>query len=161
MTVHWLVGGLAACGFSTAAPRDWLEGHRWLSDEHWRQVNCKACVAARAWAVDAGVRVIESEQHVAAIWMSALGRGTASADRLPDGRWWISRVVVNPEKVRGAGVGSAMMKKLMETLRGMGCRELWVAPGGYDGDTDRQVRFYAKHGFVLTDGGMVWRQGDG
>jgi 23S rRNA pseudoU1915 N3-methylase RlmH len=76
--------------------------------------------------------------------------------------------VVTPEspnrvrsmQLRGVGIGSEMMRKLLEAVRRQGCRELKVAPGGYEGDTERQMRFYAQHGFEPTEDGMVWRSPD-
>lgn len=72
-------------------------------------------------------------------------RGIAEASFVS--QWWINRVLVQPESVRGLGVGGHMLDCLLETIANRGGREVFVAPGGYGNNTQRQLRFYLAHGF--------------
>lgn len=86
-------------------------------------------------------------------------RAVINADNMGS-HWWLARALVMPRERRGQGVGTAMLQALFEELRKQGCVELWVTPGGYDGDTERQFRFYLKNGFVPspTDPDLlIWR----
>lgn len=82
--------------------------------------------------------------------------GTAQADQVEPGMyhseacWWIARVVVSRAEKRGAGIGTFMLKRLLETIASHpgGVRLLVVAPGGYSNESERQYRFYRKNGFV-------------
>lgn len=69
----------------------------------------------------------------------------ASADRIDD-VWWISRVLVQPNQ-RGRGVGTKLLKALIEECRKQGGREMQVSPGGYNSDPIRQRAFYVRAGF--------------
>ena len=42
VTVHVLIGGFPACGFSREIPRDWPPGHKW--HEHPSGATCAACL---------------------------------------------------------------------------------------------------------------------
>lgn len=44
MTVHILYQGLPRCRFSTEVPRDWPEGHQWVSDADADQATCQECL---------------------------------------------------------------------------------------------------------------------
>jgi GNAT superfamily N-acetyltransferase len=77
-------------------------------------------------------------------------KGVAEADHIEDGRWWIARVLVQPKEMRGQGVGTAMLKRLIELVKANGCKCLQVCPGGYD-DDPRAIKFYKKNGFVPAD----------
>ena len=75
-------------------------------------------------------------------------RGTAEATFV-DGVWYVNRVLVQPQELRGRGIGTRLLQTLIRELREKaGAEVLVVDPGGYDGDTDRQRRFYKKSGFV-------------
>ena len=77
-------------------------------------------------------------------------RGVAEANKIyEDGRWWIARVLVQPESMRGRGIGTEMLKRLKREVSTKGCTCLQVAPGGYDSDP-RAISFYKKNGFVKT-----------
>lgn len=41
--VHVLMSGFPLCGFSQALPRDWPDGHRWVSIAHPDQATCPGC----------------------------------------------------------------------------------------------------------------------
>lgn len=84
----------------------------------------------------------------------------ASADNLFDGRWWISRVNVQGTTL-GKGVGTALLKKLIEEVLSYGPANIIVAPGGYHEDTNRQFNFYKKNGFVETEeeGLLIYKNG--
>lgn len=72
--------------------------------------------------------------------------------------WWIARVVVRDREMRGLGAGTTMLRRLLIEIGASAHPIAVVSPGGYDGDTDRQVRFYEKCGFVPVrddPGGLV------
>jgi hypothetical protein len=65
MTVHILYEGLPLCGFSTTVPRDWPEGHRWVTIEDRTPLSehgnvdadaqrCKVCERQRELLVSSG-----------------------------------------------------------------------------------------------------------
>lgn len=75
-------------------------------------------------------------------------RGTAEATFI-DGIWYVNRVLVQPQELRGRGIGTRLLQTLIRELRDKaGAVLLVVDPGGYAGDTARQRRFYKKNGFV-------------
>lgn len=43
-TVHILFQGLPRCRFSTQVPRDWPEGHKWVSDADADLATCHGCL---------------------------------------------------------------------------------------------------------------------
>jgi hypothetical protein len=43
--VHVLHHGMPICGFASTVPRDWPEGHRWVSILDWEKATCGACRA--------------------------------------------------------------------------------------------------------------------
>ena len=48
--------------------------------------------------------------------------------------------------VQNRGVGSALIRTIMETAKGLGCRRLWLCTTN---DTTHAIRFYQKFGFAL------------
>lgn len=42
-TIHLLVGGRPACGFSDDVPSNWPAGHVWLDDTASESVTCPQC----------------------------------------------------------------------------------------------------------------------
>lgn len=82
---------------------------------------------------------------------SPLSSAVASADLYnQQGVWWISRVKV-PDKLQGVGVGSRLLKRLIEEVQKQGAKAIVVAPGGYNSDPDRQVQFYVRNGFKPSE----------
>ena len=77
-------------------------------------------------------------------------RALAAADFLGD-RWWISRVIVRARDNRGKGLGSEVLRRLLDEIAKQPCTTVCVSPGGYDGDTERQWAFYVKNGFKPGD----------
>ena len=74
----------------------------------------------------------------------------ANADNLMDGRWWISRVNVQ-DNLRGLGIGSTLLNRMIKEILTYGETDIIVAPGGYNQDTNKQFHFYEKNGFVKTN----------
>ena len=75
----------------------------------------------------------------------------ASCDFNPvDGVWWINRVVVEPQRARKRGIGSALLRRLVEEVQRYGGL-IRVTPGGYSLDTEGQIRFYEMNGFVRVE----------
>ena len=64
-----------------------------------------------------------------------------------DGAWYLNRVMV-PNGFRRKGVGSRLLKALIEKLPEVGCKKLIVEPGGYTLSTRKQKKFYRQNGFV-------------
>lgn len=75
-------------------------------------------------------------------------RGTASVDKLPDGRWWVSRVLVQPSTMTGNGIGGKLLELVKSEVKKQGGGIMVVCPGGYAGDQKKQRNFYRKHGFT-------------
>lgn len=76
------------------------------------------------------------------------GLSVASADKIGENQWYISRVMVI-EKHRGRGIGSLLLNKIIteiKTKESIG--EIVVFPGGYDTNPEEQMNFYIKNGFV-------------
>lgn len=44
-TVHILATGLPLCGFSTGVPKNWPEGHKWVSITDPEDANCQKCLS--------------------------------------------------------------------------------------------------------------------
>lgn len=74
-------------------------------------------------------------------------KATASADFVSS-FWWIGRVLVDPPKARGNGVGGYILEELKRAVKEMGGTSLLVSPGGYAVDPKRQFKFYLSHGFI-------------
>lgn len=85
----------------------------------------------------------------------------ASIDNLQDGRWWISRVNIQGTE-KGKGLGSIMLKRAIKEVLSFGQTEIIVAPGGYDNNLNRQINFYKKNGFEITnkEGLMTYKKTD-
>lgn len=103
--------------------------------------------------------LIETPQNVSVLHHEGGLRAVASADNVGD-HWWVNRVLVDPPARRGSGVGTQMVKELLEAVTRQGCKELHVCPGGYDGKTKLQFKFYLKLGFTRIKGEpglLIWR----
>lgn len=92
---------------------------------------------------------------VSAATKSGLPAGAASASNL-GGHWWVERVLVQEHHaVRGVGLGSEMLKRLLKSIVEVDEMEgrstlVQVCPGGYGADPERQFNFYLKNGFKRT-----------
>lgn len=109
--------------------------------------------------MDKGYTSFSHDQHVCILWRGEGVRdtGTAEADDLGDGVWWVARVLVQPPKNRGRGIGTELVRRMQREVVGFGCKKLIVAPGGYDEDHERQRGFYLHCGFVQDEkDSMVW-----
>lgn len=72
---------------------------------------------------------------------------TASADCIEEHVWYINRVFVNA-KFRRKGIGTKMVEKLKEEIKGRDPKAmLIVTPGGYDIPLKSQIAFYNSIGF--------------
>ena len=76
------------------------------------------------------------------------GRSVAEANIYPQELdvWWVARVLVQA-KGRGKGLGSRLLQRLVQEIKGTGAKAVIVAPGGYNANYNRQVNFYEKNGF--------------
>ena len=63
----------------------------------------------------------------------------------------ICRAILQPESMRGQGIGSEMMRRLKDELRRVRCKKCYVTPGGYNSRQEDQFRFYEKNGFESVD----------
>lgn len=78
-----------------------------------------------------------------------IGGGVVEATEHEPGHWYLNRSLVNPRIARGAGLGTLLLRRLLEELgRKPSFREVVVEPGGYDGNAAQQQNFYVKAGFV-------------
>ena len=98
---------------------------------------------------DQDFRTVVYDGHVTVVWQGKGVRdvGTTSADRMPDGSWWLCRALVQPEDNRGQGIGSILVMRLKHEVQAQGGTRLVVAPGGYNMDQKRQQAFYVRCGF--------------
>jgi len=101
-------------------------------------------------------RVVATETHITVYWVgkSIMERGEISADLMP-GHWWIARALVQPEKLRGKGIGTRMMKKFQKEVKKSSCKKAVVSPGGYD-FSRKKIDFYRKNGFKGKKGLLKW-----
>jgi GNAT superfamily N-acetyltransferase len=100
------------------------------------------------------IKVISVLFYVSANWnhpTDVFARGTVSADLIyPEKRiWWISRAIIQPEKYRNQGIGSLLLKNVIEAITQLNGSEIHVTPGGYAQNTKEQYHFYEKNGFIL------------
>ena len=111
---------------------------------------------------DQKFNTVTHDGHVTAVWQGKGVRevGTASADRMPDSSWWLSRALVQPEEKRGQGIGSVLVMRLQHEVQAQGGTRLVVCPGGYGMDQKRQCAFYIRCGFREEPGDLghiyVW-----
>ena len=77
------------------------------------------------------------------------GRGVAEATEV-GGVWWVNRVIVQPENLRGRGIGSRLVEALKQKVKELGGSRLIVCPGGYHDDVESQRRFYERCGFTRS-----------
>jgi ribosomal protein S18 acetylase RimI-like enzyme len=60
--------------------------------------------------------------------------------------WYLNRAKVH-NQYQGQGIGSALLKLVIDSIQELGGSVLVVEPGGYDSDPVRQRNFYLKNGF--------------
>jgi len=61
---------------------------------------------------------------------------------------YINRVVVQPDELRGHGIGSKIFGLLVDELRKQDYGRIIVEPGGYNVPREKQVHFYERFGFT-------------
>jgi ribosomal protein S18 acetylase RimI-like enzyme len=89
--------------------------------------------------------VIAGHMHVA----GGVGfRGEVSASWYAHpGEWYLNRAII-PAECRGRGLGTQLLKRLLEVLSAKeNFVHVIVEPGGYGADINKQRRFYTKNGF--------------
>lgn len=68
--------------------------------------------------------------------------------------WFVNRVLVTKEHLKGQGLGSFALASLKDAIQKKGNEiDIIVTPGGYGADPDRQANFYVKNGFEFEDEG--------
>ena len=86
--------------------------------------------------------------------------GTASAELIEPGVWWVGRVLVQRSADRCEGIGSRMLAMLCaDCAKQPGFVKMLVTPGGYGSDPKRLIEFYSRAGFVLLremPGALSW-----
>lgn len=100
------------------------------------------------------IKVISNSDYVSANWNHPTKfsiRGTVSADLIypRENIWWISRAIIQPKEYRNQGIGSLLLKEVIETITYLNGSKIYVIPGGYDQNTEKQCNFYLKNGFIL------------
>jgi GNAT superfamily N-acetyltransferase len=78
-----------------------------------------------------------------------------------NGKWYLNRVLVGSPEMRGKGLGSKLVARLLEVLcEREDFRALIVEPGGYGSDPAQLQRFYLRCGFKTchVEGALVWRR---
>ena len=61
---------------------------------------------------------------------------------------YINRVIVQPDHLRGNGIGSKLFGLLLDELRKQEFKRIVVEPGGYNVPREKQVNFYERFGFT-------------
>lgn len=92
---------------------------------------------------------VVTTEHAAVVWGPdswPRERGVAEASRMPEGYWYVNRVLVEPIGQRSKGLGSRLLQRLLVEVRRFGGAVV-VDPGGYGMNTARQRNFYRKNGF--------------
>jgi GNAT superfamily N-acetyltransferase len=115
--------------------------------------------------MDISIKVHAGENGVTTLWMGPPGsmdRGTCDLVRFGEA-WWVTRCLVqgaDSAVLRGRGIGSRLLQAALVKAAIQGAQAVYVAPGGYDGDEERQRGFYANNGFHPApgepEGVMVW-----
>lgn len=93
------------------------------------------------------VRITRTPDYCAAFIYEGGIKATAEASNLGD-VWYVNRVLVQPPKCRGKGIGGVLIEALKEAVKSVGGKILVVTPGGYNAEPEDQVNFYKQHGFV-------------
>lgn len=62
--------------------------------------------------------------------------------------WQICRTLVTPESGRSKGIGSYVLNLLIKEINKEKNTKIFVFPGGYSDDKDKQFNFYKKNGFT-------------
>jgi GNAT superfamily N-acetyltransferase len=112
---------------------------------------------------ETNVHVISTPNNVSIMYRVGPVRSSiASIDRVEGHRWWVSRVLVGDKNTRGQGIGSYLIQKAVkEVLKHDPQAQILVAPGGYDDNTEQQINFYKKNGFVEYpeyEGSLVYKK---
>lgn len=104
------------------------------------------------------IQVIETPDTITTFWLGGgTRRGVVECHRSDGPLWWLSRALVHPPEERGKGVGRNLLRAILARLRDrQEPIRLIVEPGGYEGNTARQSRFYLNNGFVQGDGYLFW-----
>ena len=109
------------------------------------------------------VHVISNSQNVSIMYrVGPVRSSVASIDRVDGNQWWVSRVLVGDRNTRGQGIGSYLIQRAVkEVLKNDPQAEILVEPGGYDSNTEQQINFYKKNGFVehpKFEGSLVYKK---
>lgn len=100
------------------------------------------------------------ETWIMAAWVgedAMAERGSCDMIKIGDD-WLVTRVIVKGP--RGKGIGTKLLQAALQEALRLGAKRVIVAPGGYEGDTERQVRFYTNNGFkpcADPAGALEWR----
>lgn len=106
--------------------------------------------------MESNIKVTCTPQSVSAYVVGTRGSspGTASADHLWNGKWWVSRVLVREDQ-RGKGLGKALVQAMVASVKAQGGALLEVAPGGYGEPYEDQEKFYLSCGFTIVKPGLL------
>jgi GNAT superfamily N-acetyltransferase len=99
---------------------------------------------------ESNVHVISTPDNVSIMYrVGPVRSSVASIDRVDGHQWWVARVLVGDRNTRGQGIGSYLIQRAVkEVLKHDPQADILVEPGGYDSNTEQQVNFYKKNGFV-------------
>ena len=67
------------------------------------------------------------------------------------GEWYVNRVKV-PNGQEGKGIGSIILQKAINEIKKHNPKSIYVTPGGYHADEEKQFNFYKKNGFIEMEG---------
>ena len=112
---------------------------------------------------ESNIHVISTPDNVSIMYrVGPMRSSIASIDRIDDHQWWVARVLVGDRNTRGQGIGSYLLQKAVkEVLKQDADANILVEPGGYDGNTEEQINFYKKNGFVEHpeyEGSLVYKK---
>ncbi len=105
------------------------------------------------------LKCVSSEQNISVFYQAGASHRTSVAEANPfQSRtvWWVSRVLVQPG-LRGKGLGTKMLQRLIKEIQKKGAEAILVAPGGYNSNINKQINFYTKNGFKEADPNGLYR----
>jgi len=105
------------------------------------------------------LKCVSSERNISVFYQDASSHRTSVAEANPfqsETIWWISRVLVQPA-LRGKGLGTRLLRRLIKEIQKQGAEAIIVAPGGYNANHNKQINFYVKNGFREIDPDGLYR----
>lgn len=92
------------------------------------------------------LKVVSTDQYVSVYYRENNNMSVVEMSNMDDNEWMINRANVKSEKSKG--LGSLLLKTAIDEVLKYNPISIFVTPGGYNTDTEKQFNFYKKNGFV-------------